>query len=96
MVDLEPVLLEREQVGPIVVVEHPALPQLGVALLLLVAILGRVLDEDADAGVDDAVVLPPGVAEVALEELVVLRMLEQHQQDAEAVVDVARLVGLRG
>src|SRR3954452_3690141 len=45
--DRQAVLLERDQVRPVVVVVDPAPPHLGVALAVLATILGAVLDERA-------------------------------------------------
>jgi len=88
------VLLERHQVAAVVVVIDPATPRLGVALAVLAAILGAVLDKRPDRGVHDRVVVPPRVAEIALEQLPVALVGERHQDDRVAVGDVTRLVGL--
>jgi len=92
--DHQPVLLERHQVAAVVVVVDPATPHLGVAVALLAAILGAVLDERPDRSVDDGVVVPPGVAQITLEQLPVALVRERHQDDRIAVGDVTRLVGL--
>ena len=92
--DRQAVLLERDEVGAVVVVVDPAPPRLGVALAVLAAVLGAVLDERADGRVHDRVVVPPGVAQVALQQLAVALVGERHEDDRVAVGDVARLVGL--
>ena len=92
--DRQAVLLQRDQVGPVVVVVDPAPPGLRVGLAVLAAVLGAVLDERADGGVHDGVVVPPGVAQVALEQLAVALVRERHEDDRVAVGDVAALVGL--
>jgi len=94
--DDQTVLLQRYQVGPVVVVVDPAAPHLRVGLAVLAAVLGAVLDERADGRVHHAVVVPPRVAQVALEQLAVVLVGQGHQQGGVAVGDVARLVGLHG
>eukprot|EP01093_Parvamoeba_rugata_P002831 TRINITY_DN1353_c0_g1_i4.p2 TRINITY_DN1353_c0_g1~~TRINITY_DN1353_c0_g1_i4.p2 ORF type:complete len:272 (+),score=3.79 TRINITY_DN1353_c0_g1_i4:572-1387(+) len=90
MVDLDAVLLERQHVGAVVVLEDPAVPHLRVGLLVLVTVGGAVFDERSDRRVDDGVVLPEGVAQVALEKQVVLRLLEGRHQQRVTVADVPR------
>ena len=92
--DDQAVLLQRDEVAAVVVVVDPPTPHLRVALAVLAAVLRAVLDEGADRGVDDAVVVPPRVAQVALEQLVVALVGQRHQQRGVAVADVPRLVGL--
>ncbi len=92
--DRQAVLLQRHQVAAVVVVVDPAPPHLGVALAVLAAVLGAVLDERADGRVDHAVVVPPRVAQVALQQRPVALVGQRHQQDRVAVGDVPRLVGL--
>ena len=92
--NLQAVLLQRDQVAAVVVVIDPAPPHLRVALAVLAAVLGAVLDERADGGVHDAVVVPPRVAQVALEQFAVALVGERHQQDRVAVADVPRLIRL--
>ena len=70
--DLDAVFLERQHVGAIVILVDPAVPQLRVGFLVLVAVGGAVFDERADRGVDDRVVLPEGVFQIALEQLMVV------------------------
>ncbi len=82
VVDLDPVFLEREHVGAVVVLEDPAVPHLRVGFLVLVAVGGAVFDEGADGRIDDGVVLPEGIAQVALEQQVVLRLLQRGHQGA--------------
>ncbi len=94
MVDLDAVFLERQHVGAVVVLVNPAVPHLRIGFLRLVAVGGAVLDEGADCGVDDGVVLPEGIAQVALQQQVVLRLLQRGHQQRVAVADVAALVGL--
>ena len=62
MMDLDAVFFERQHVGAIVVFVDPAVPELRVGFLVLVAVGRAVFDECADGGVDDRVVLPEGVA----------------------------------
>ena len=69
-------------------------PHLGVALTVLATVLRAVLDEGTDGGVDDTVVVPPCVTQVALEQLAVVLIGQGHQQRRVTVRDVARLVGL--
>src|SRR3954468_7525308 len=92
--DDEAVLLERHEIAAVVVVVDPPPPHLRVALAVLATVLGAVLDEGADRGVDDPVVVPPRVAQIALEELVVALVGERHEEGGVAVADVPRLVGL--
>ena len=92
--DDQAVLLQRHEVAAVVVVVDPPTPHLGVALAVLAAVLGAVLDERADGRVHHAVVVPPRVAQVALEQLVVALVRQRHQQRGVAVADVPRLVGL--
>ena len=92
--DDQAVLLERYQVGAVVVVVDPAAPHLGVGLAVLAPVLGAVLDERADRRVHHPVVVPPGVAQVALEQLVVALVGQRHQERGVAVGDVAGLVAL--
>jgi hypothetical protein len=87
--DFEPVLLERDQIATIVVIIDPAAPHFGVAVASLTAVLRAVFDERADRGVDDAMVVPPCVAKVALEQVAVPLVGERHQQDRVTVADVA-------
>ena len=87
--DRQAVLLQRDEVRPVVVVVDPAAPGLGVGLAILAAVLGAVLDERADRGVHDGVVVPPRVAQVALEQLAVALVRERHEDDRVAVGDVA-------
>src|SRR3954447_10218370 len=77
--DRQAVLLERDQVRAVVVVVDPTPPHLGVALAVLAAVLRAVLDEGADGGVDDRVVVPLRVAEIALEQLAVALVGERHE-----------------
>ena len=88
------VLLQRHEVAAVVVVVDPPAPHLGVGLAVLAPVLGAVLDERADGRVHHPVVVPPGVAQVALEQLVVLLVGQRHQQGGVAVGDVPRLVRL--
>src|SRR4051794_23156523 len=92
--DGEAVLLERDQVAAVVVVVDPATPHLRIGLPVLAAVLGAVLDEDADRGVHHRVVVSPRVAPVALEQLPVALVGERHEQGRVPVGDVPRLVGL--
>ncbi|SLH74630.1 Uncharacterised protein [Mycobacteroides abscessus subsp. abscessus] len=88
------VLLQRNQVAAVVVVVDPPPPHLGVALPVLAAVLGAVLDEGADGGVDDTVVVPPRVPQIPLQQGTVALVGESHQEDGIAVGDVPGLVGL--
>ena len=72
VMDLDAVLLERQHVGPVVIFVNPAMPQLGVGLLVLVAVGRAVFDEGADGGVDDRVVLPERILQIALQQLMVV------------------------
>ena len=92
--DDQAVLLQRHQVAAVVVVVDPPPPHLGVGLAVLAPVLGAVLDERADGRVHHTVVVPPGVAQVTLEKLMVALVGERHQQRRVAVADVPRLVGL--
>ena len=94
--DDQAVLLQRHEVGAVVVVVDPAAPHLGVGLAVLAPVLGAVLDERADRRVDHPVVVPPRVAQVALEQLVVGLVGQRHEQGGVAVGDVPRLVALHG
>src|SRR5439155_196971 len=85
--DRQAVLLERHEVAAVVVVIDPAPPHLRVAVAVLAAVLRPVLDERADRRVDDAVVVPPGVAQVALEQRAVALVRERHEDDRVAVGD---------
>lgn len=67
VVNLYAVLLERQQVSSIVVIENPALPQFSVRFAVLVAIFGAILDKGPDRGIDYRVVLPKRVANIALQ-----------------------------
>ena len=86
--DLQTVLLERDEIAAIVVVIDPAAPHLRVALAAFAAIFGAVFDERPDRGVDDAVVVPPRVAQIAFEQLAVAFVGQRHEQDRIAVADV--------
>ena len=77
--DLETVLLQRHQVAAIVVVVVPAAPHLGVGLAVLAPILGAVVDESTDCGVNDEVLVPQGVDQVPLQQLLVLLVLRRHE-----------------
>ena len=88
------VLLQRHEVAAVVVVVDPPAPHLGVGLAVLAPVLGAVLDERADGGVHHAMVVPPRVAQVALEQLVVALVGQRHQQRGVAVGDVPGLVRL--
>ncbi len=92
--DDQAVLLQRYEVAAVVVVVDPPPPHLRVALPVLAAVLGAVFDEGADRGVHHTVVVPPGVAQVALEQLMVALVREGHQQRRVAVADVPGLIGL--
>ena len=92
--DDQAVLLQRDEVGTVVVVVDPTTPHLRVGLAVLAAVLRAVLDERADGGVHHAVVVPPRVAQVALEQLAVVLVRQRHEQGGVAVGDVPRLVGL--
>ena len=92
--DDQAVLLQRHEVGAVVVVVDPAAPHLGVGLAVLAPVLGAVLDERADGGVHHPVVVPPRVAQVALEQLVVGLVGQGHQQRRVTVADVPGFVAL--
>ena len=92
--DDQAVLLQRHEVAAVVVVVDPPAPHLRVGLTVLAAVLRAVLDERADGGVHHAVVVPPRVAQVALEQLVVVLVGQRHQQRGVAVADVPGLVRL--
>ncbi|OMP13571.1 hypothetical protein COLO4_01399 [Corchorus olitorius] len=94
MVDLDAVFLQRQHVGAVVILEDPAVPQLGVGFLVLVAVLGAVFDDRADGGIDDHVVLPEGITDVAFQQQVVVRLLQHRHQHGMAVADVAGFVAL--
>src|SRR5258708_6337704 len=94
VVNLDAVLFEREQVGSVVVIKNPALPEFGIGFAILIAIFGAVLNEGADSGVDDGVVLPKRVPDIPLQEVVVLGIVDDGHQHRVAVTDVARLVRL--
>src|SRR5712664_467848 len=69
VMDLDAVLLERQHVGPIIILVNPAMPKLGIGFLVLVAVGRAVFDEGPDRGVDDGVVLPERIFQVAFQQL---------------------------
>ena len=79
------VLLQWQKVTAVVVVVDPAAPHLGVGLAVLAAVLGPVLDEGADRGVDDAVVVPPRVAQIPFQQWTIALVGQCHQQDRVTV-----------
>src|SRR5919112_1158166 len=92
--DLQAVLLERGQIATIVVVVDPPPVHLRVAFAVFTTVLGAVVDKRSDRRVHDRVVVPPGVAQVALEQILVLVIAHRHNQRGVAVADMPRLVGL--
>src|SRR6266699_3936453 len=72
VVDLQTVLLQRHQIAAIVVIIDPAPPHLGVAFPLFATILRSVLDEGADSCIDESVVVPEGILQVALQQQLVI------------------------
>jgi len=86
------VFLQRHEIAAVVVVIDPPPPRLGVALAVLATVLGSVLDERSDGSVDDGVVVPPGIAQIALEQFAIALVCQRHEDDRVAVGDVARLV----
>ncbi len=91
--DVEPELAELHDVGAVPVVAHPAVPlvqeRLGVG-----AVLGEVLDHHRREDVDEGVVDPERLLQVALDQRRVVVVLQHGQQRGVAVGDVAGLVGL--
>src|SRR5260221_3444436 len=94
VLNLDALLLQREQVSSVVVIKNPALPEFSIGFAILIPIFGAVLDESSDSGVDDGVVLPKRVPDISLQEVVVLGVVDDRHQHRVAVTDVARLVGL--
>src|SRR5436309_3190228 len=94
MVDLQSILLQRHEIAAIVVIVDPASPHLREAFPLLATILGPILDEGADSCVDETVIVPESVLEVALQEQLVIGVGQSHQQCSIPVADVPGFVGL--
>src|SRR5207245_10596028 len=69
-------------------------PHLRIAVPLLATVLRPVLDEGADRRVDESVVVPEGILEVALQQQLVIGVGQSHQQCSIPVADVSGFVGL--
>ncbi len=78
VVDLQTVFLQREQIAAIIVVVNPAPPHLRIALAILAAILRSVLNEGTNGRVNEAVVVPECILEVAFQQQSVFRVGESH------------------
>ena len=94
VVDLQTILLQRHQIAAVVVIVDPAPPHLCIALAILATVLRSVFNEGTNCRVDDAVVVPEGVLEVAFQQQLVFRIGQSHQKRGIAIADVAGLVGL--
>ncbi len=94
VMNLQPVLLQRHQVAAIVVIIDPAAPHLRVALAILAAIFGSVLDERPNGSINQRVIVPESIAEVALQQWPILGVSQSHQESSIAVTNMARFVGL--
>ena len=91
--DVQPQLAELQHVRPVPVVADPPVPLVEVGLGIG-AVLGEVLHHDRREDVDERVVDPERLLEVALDQRRVVIVLEDGQQRRVAVGDVPRLVGL--
>ena len=72
MMDLDAVFFHRKHVGPVIILIDPAMPHLGIAFLVLVTVRGAVFDERPDSGIDDRVVLPESILQIAFDQEMVL------------------------
>ena len=71
VVNLDAVLLERKHVGAIVIFVDPSMPEFGIGFLVLVAVGRTILDERPDGGVDNRVILPECIFQIAFQQLMV-------------------------
>ena len=94
VVNLDAILLQRQHVGAVVILVDPAVPEFRVRFLVLVAIRRTVLDDGSDCGVDDGVVLPEGVFEVALQQQMIVRLVDNRHEHRMTIADVPTLVRL--
>src|SRR5882672_10249968 len=76
VMDLDAVLLERQHVGPIIIFVNPAMPKFGIGFLVLVAVGRAVFDEGPDRGIDNRVILPEGIFQIAFQQLMVRRIID--------------------
>src|SRR5258708_34750424 len=89
VMNLQAILLQRHQVTTIIVVVDPAPPHLRIALAILATVLRSVLNEGTNCRVDDTVVIPESVLEVAFQQQVVFGIGQGHQESGIAIADVS-------
>ena len=94
MVNLDAILFQRQQVSAVVIFIYPAVPQLCVRLFVLVAVCGAVLNDGANSSINNGVVLPKRVTNVALKQQMIRRVINDRHQHGVAVANVARLIRL--
>src|SRR5258708_748968 len=89
VMNLQAIILERHQVTTIIVVVDPAPPHRRIALAILATVLRSVLNEGTNCRVDDTVVIPESVLEVAFQQQLVFGIGQGHQESGIAIADVS-------
>src|SRR5205085_5561355 len=78
VMNLETILFERHKIAAIVVVIDPATPHFGIALAIFATVLRAILNEGADSGIDQRMVVPEGIAQVAFEQRTIIGISQSH------------------
>src|SRR5258708_21459857 len=92
MMDLDAGFLQPQHAGAVVILIDPAMPELRIGLLVLVAIGGAVLDERTNGSIDDGVVLPERVFQIALKQQMIVGVVHHRHQHRMAVADVTGFI----